>query len=154
MTQPPDAAAETPEGGGISITRVFDVPRELVWTAWTTPEGFGQWFGLEGSGLRDVAMDVRPGGTWSATMIVPNGSIPWRGEYREVVPPERLVVTITDEPGNPDMDTLTVILNDLGGRTEMVFNQDGRYLPLEAHEGARDGWGKFFDRLESSLAAT
>jgi uncharacterized protein YndB with AHSA1/START domain len=152
MTQP-QASESTPATGGISITRVFDAPREAVWAAWTTPEGFAQWYGLEGSGLRDVVMDVRPGGTWSATMIIPDGSIPWRGEYREVVPPERLVLTITDEPDNPNMDTVTVILNDLGGRTEMVFNQDGKYLPRELHEGAREGWGTFFDRLAASLRA-
>ena len=59
----------------IVITRTFDAPPELVWAAWTTPEQFAVWFGGDQVEvpLDSVSMDVRPGGTWSARMLLPDG---------------------------------------------------------------------------------
>jgi uncharacterized protein YndB with AHSA1/START domain len=95
--------AEPP--AGITITRVFDAPRERVWQEWTEPEGFADWFGGAGAEvpLSTVSMDVRPGGSWRATMFADPGrrEIHWKGEYREVVEPERLVFTVSDRPGTP-----------------------------------------------------
>jgi uncharacterized protein YndB with AHSA1/START domain len=91
-----------PDAEGITITRVFDAPRELVFKAWTEPERFVRWFGLGDSEvpLSTIAMDVRPGGAWRATMFAgpDRYQIQWRGVYHEVVEPERLVFTITDQP--------------------------------------------------------
>jgi uncharacterized protein YndB with AHSA1/START domain len=91
-----------PDAEGITITRVFDAPRELVFKAWTEPERFVRWFGLADSEvpLSTIAMDVRPGGAWRATMFAgpDRYQIQWRGVYHEVVEPERLVFTITDQP--------------------------------------------------------
>jgi len=82
-------------GNGISLTRVFDAPRERVWKEWTEPEAFADWFGGAESDvpLATVSMDVRPGGSWRLTMFFgpERREIQWRGEYREVVEPERLV---------------------------------------------------------------
>ena len=100
-------------------------------------------------------MDVRPGGTWKATMVSVPGSreIHWEGEYVEVVEPERLAFTVTDQPGNPDRDLVTVELTDLGdGRTEMRMTQTGGGLPPEGYERAKEGWGGFFDRMGERLA--
>jgi uncharacterized protein YndB with AHSA1/START domain len=138
---------------GIQITRVFDAPRERVWQEWTQPEAFADWFGtaeLEVP-LSSVSMDVRPGGTWRLTMFVePGREIRWRGEYREVVEPERLVFTVTDQPEEV-YALVTVVLNDLGdGRTEMQFSQTGLLTP-EMYERTREGWGKFFDRIDERL---
>ena len=89
---------------GITITRVFDAPRERVWREWTEPERFADWFGGAESEVpvSTVSMDVRPGGAWRATMFAGPGrrEIQWKGEYREVVEPERLVFTISDQPGD------------------------------------------------------
>ena len=89
---------------GITITRVFDAPRERVWKEWTEPERFSDWFGGPDwkVPLSTVSMDVRPGGSWRLTMFADTGrrEIHWKGEYREVVEPERLVFTITDQPGD------------------------------------------------------
>ena len=87
---------------GIDLIRVFDAPRERVWREWTEPERFADWFGGAESEVptSSVSMDVRPGGAWRLTMFAgpAREEIAWAGEYREVVPPERLVFTITDRP--------------------------------------------------------
>jgi uncharacterized protein YndB with AHSA1/START domain len=145
------------EQPGISITRVFDAPRERVWKEWTEPERFADWFGGTQSEvpLSSVSMDVRPGGSWRLTMFAEPGrrEIQWEGEYREVAPPERLVFTVTDQPGEVADELVIVDLADLGdGRTEMRFQQRGGGLSAEEYERAAQGWSSFFDRIAERLA--
>jgi uncharacterized protein YndB with AHSA1/START domain len=140
---------------GIAITRIFDAPRERVWQEWTEPERFADWFGgVEAEvPLSTVAMDVRPGGSWRATMFAgaTRHEIHWKGEYQEVVEPERLVFTVSDRP-DEQYELVTVVLTDLGdGRTEMQFEQRGS-LPPEMYERAGQGWSSFFDRVAERLA--
>jgi uncharacterized protein YndB with AHSA1/START domain len=140
---------------GITITRVFDAPRELVWKEWTEPERFADWFGGPESEvpLSTVSMDVRVGGAWRLTMFAQPGrrEIRWKGEYLEVVEPERLVFTVSDRPGDDAYELVTVALADLGdGRTEMVFEQRGQMTP-EQYERAGSGWSSFFDYVEERL---
>lgn len=153
MTEtPPDAATDD----GITMTRTFDAPREEVWKEWTEPERFADWYGGPEARipLETVEMDVRPGGAWRATMIFGDREIPWVGEYIEVSEPERLVLTVTDEPDEPERDTLTVVLQDLGdGRTEMRFSQTGGHMPAEGYRRAMEGWGGFFARIGERLTA-
>ncbi len=139
---------------GMSVTRVFDAPRERVWREWTQPEAFADWFGGAESEvpLESVAMDVRPGGAWRATMFAgpDRREIRWKGEFREVDEPERLVFTLADRPGD---ELVTVVLVDLSdGRTEMQFEQRGGMSP-EEYERAKTGWGGFFDRIDERVAA-
>lgn len=141
---------------GIEITRVFDAPRERVWKEWTEPARFADWFGGPESEVpvSTVSMDVRPGGEWRATMFADPGrrEIQWKGMYREVAEPERLVFTVSDEPGEERYELVTVVLRDLGdGRTEMLFEQRGHMLP-EEYDRAAQGWGVFFDRIAERLA--
>jgi uncharacterized protein YndB with AHSA1/START domain len=142
------------EEHGFNIVRVFDAPRQRVWEEWTEPERFADWFGGADAEvpIASVTMDVRDGGTWSATMFAGGRTIQWRGEYREVVPPERLVLTMTDQPEGDERELITVVLRDLGGRTEMQFDQRGGLSP-EQYEHAGSGWGGFFDRIVARLAA-
>lgn len=140
---------------GISITRVFNAPRERVWREWTEPERFADWFGGRESEvpLSTVSMDVRPGGSWRATMFADPGrrEIHWTGEYREVIEPERLVLTFCDQPGK-GYELVTVVLTDLGdGRTEMLFEQRGR-MSAEQYERTGQGWSSFFDLIAKRLA--
>jgi uncharacterized protein YndB with AHSA1/START domain len=145
-----------PTEHGLTITRVFDAPRERVWKEWTEPDRFADWFGGSESEvpLSSVSMDVRPGGAWRATMFSGPGrrESRWIGEYREVTEPERLVFTVSDRPGEPARELVTVVLNDLGdGRTEMVLEQRGAMTP-EQYGRAKEGWGTFFDRIAERLA--
>jgi uncharacterized protein YndB with AHSA1/START domain len=140
---------------GITIIRVFDAPREHVWREWTEPECFADWFGGVESEVpvSTVSMDVRPGGSWRLTMFAARGEIHWNGEYREVDEPERLVFTVSDQPGADVYELVTVVLTDLGdGRTEMHFEQSGGSLSPEEYERAGQGWSSFFDRIAERLA--
>jgi uncharacterized protein YndB with AHSA1/START domain len=142
---------------GIRITREFDAPRDLVWKEWTEPERFADWFGTRATHVppESVAMDVRPGGAWRLTMRpgAEHAEIRWSGEYHEVVPPERLVFTVTDRPDGDAYELITVELTDLGdGRTRMDFRQSGGHLTPEQYEGAGQGWGTFFDDVDARLA--
>jgi uncharacterized protein YndB with AHSA1/START domain len=138
---------------GITIRRVFEAPRERVWQEWTEPERFADWFGGPEAAipLNTVSMDVRPGGPWRATMFAaPRGVIEWKGEYLEVVAPERLVLTFSDGPDEL-YELVTVVFNDLdSGRTEMLFEQRGHMRP-EEYDHTKQGWTVFFDRMEARL---
>ncbi len=141
---------------GITIKRVFEAPRVRVWREWTEPARFADWFGGPEAEvpLSSVSMDVSPGGAWQATMFFgpDRREIQWKGEFREVAKPERLVFTVTDRPDDDAYELVTVVLNDLGdGRTEMLFRQDGHMTP-EQYERAGQGWSGFFDRIAERLA--
>jgi uncharacterized protein YndB with AHSA1/START domain len=143
---------------GFKVKRVFDAPRERVWKEWTEPERFADWFGGPDSDvpLSTVSMDVSPGGSWRLTMYADPGrrEIHWNGEYREVVEPERLVLTFCDQPGSGRYELVTVLLKDLGdGRTEMLFEQRGSMRPAH-YERAKQGWGTFFDRIAERLGTS
>jgi uncharacterized protein YndB with AHSA1/START domain len=152
MSEPP-----VPDGlrEGIAIARIFDAPRERVWKEWTEPAPFADWFGGRESEvpLASVTMDVRPGGSWRATMFAgpERFEIQWKGSYREVTEPERLVFTISDQPGDDAFELIVVELRDLGdGRTEMRFQQLG-HMPAEQYKAAGSGWSAFFDRMAEHL---
>jgi uncharacterized protein YndB with AHSA1/START domain len=143
---------------GIAITRVFDAPREAVWAEWTEPEPFADWFGGPQCEVppASVSMDVRPGGSWRLTMYAPpdRREIRWAGEYLEVVAPERLVLTLTDQPDADPRELVTVVLRELpGGRTQMQFEQRGHMRP-EEYERAKQGWAGFFDRIAERLQSS
>jgi uncharacterized protein YndB with AHSA1/START domain len=141
---------------GLTISRVLDAPRERVWREWTEPERFADWFGGPDAEvpLDTVAMNVRPGGAWRATMRfgADRREIRWSGEYREVEPPERLVLTISDRPGGAEAELVVVVLTELSdGRTEMLLEQYGT-MPPDAYEATRNGWGVFLDAMAERLA--
>ncbi|MFH8518077.1 SRPBCC domain-containing protein [Streptomyces gelaticus] len=143
---------------GIDITRILDAPRERVFEAWTTPEHFAAWFGGDAEVPLDrVSMDVRPGGAWSLVMVVPGTEMPFHGVYREVVAPERLVLTMKDAsaPADSEGETVTATFTDRGDRTtELVFQQRGGNLTPEQYAAAEDGWEAFFDALVARLASS
>jgi uncharacterized protein YndB with AHSA1/START domain len=144
-------------GDGLRITRVFDAPRDAVWREFTEPEAFADWFGGTHAEvpIDSVTWNVRPGESWRATMFAgpARQEIRWKGEFVEVVEPERLVFTVTDRPDEEARELCTVVLAELDGdRTEMRFSQTGGGLPPEGYERAKQGWGTFFDVLAARLA--
>jgi uncharacterized protein YndB with AHSA1/START domain len=160
----------TPEraatGHELVMTRVFDAPRELVWKAWTEPAHIARWWGPKDFTAPDCRMDQRVGGRYHFCMRAPDGKDYWStGVYREITPPERLVMTdsFADPEGNvvpasfyglegewPLEMVVTVTLEDLGGRTRMTVRHVG--LPAEkGSEMAGAGWNESFDKLAASL---
>lgn len=141
---------------GLTITRTFAAPRELVYAAWTLPEHFSVWFGTEAVEvpLETLSMDVRVGGTWNAVMHLPDGStIHWNGEYTEVDPPERLAFTMSDDPSSDAREPVTVVLAEVAGGTEMTLTQTGGNLTEEQYAQTVIGYNGFFDAMEKLLAA-
>lgn len=88
---------------GIDLTRVLDAPQQRVFAAWTSPEDFAAWYGGEADVPLDrVAMDVRPGGSWSLVIVMPGVEMPFHGVYREVSEPDGLVFTLKDRSAPED----------------------------------------------------
>jgi uncharacterized protein YndB with AHSA1/START domain len=139
----------------VEINWTFEASRDEVWREWTEPERFADWYGGPDFPvpLDTVSMDVRPGGKWSLVMQAQRGEIHWDGEYVEVVEPERLVFTVSDQPDEDIYDLCTVVLTDLGAsRTEMLFQQSGGHMPAAAYRRAEEGWSGFFRRMAERLA--
>jgi uncharacterized protein YndB with AHSA1/START domain len=139
----------------IVITREVDAPRELVFKAITDPALIPQWWGPRRYTTSVDKMDVRPGGAWRFISRGPDGDHAFKGEYREIVPPERIVQTFEWEglPGHVSVETL--ILEERGGKTRMtatsVFDtQEDRDGMMEtgAESGARETWDRFAEVLQ------
>ena len=91
----------TPSDVEIRMTRLFDAPRRLVFEAMTRPEHVRRWWGIldDGYSVPVCEIDLRPGGKWRFVGRTPEGDIPaFYGEFREIVPPERIVQTECFEP--------------------------------------------------------
>src|SRR6201981_2378158 len=85
------ATQEKPAEREITITRVFDAPRAMVFKAWTDAKELAQWWGPKGFTNPVCELDVRVGGAIRIHMRSPDGSVyPMKGDFREIVPPERL----------------------------------------------------------------
>jgi len=136
----------------VSITRTFAAPPEEVFEAWTKPERFGRWFGTESTTVEDVRMDVRVGGQWSARMILGDGvEIGWHGSYLEVDAPNRLVLSLSDRPGD-QFERVTVAFTKVEAGTEMTFTQSGSNVPPENYARLEEGWRTFFEDLSKGLS--
>ena len=156
------------------ITRVFDAPRWLVFKAWTDPKHMAQWWGPHGFTNPVCEMDVRPGGAYRIVMRSPEGvEYPVKGVYREVVEPERLVMTMncSEHPAewhdlvnpkrqkgesNPAGDMLsTVTFEDLDGKTKLTIRT--RFDSVAIRDsmlkmGMTEGWTQSLERLAEDLA--
>jgi uncharacterized protein YndB with AHSA1/START domain len=134
--------------GELTVSRVVDAPRELVWQAFTEPEHLVVFWGGPGTTVpvESVTMDVRPGGSFELTMVAADGTeYPNRGEYVEVDEPSRIVFA------EPDTGiTATITFAEVGDKTEVTIRQVGvpeRFLGPEAEAG----FAATFDKLEALL---
>src|SRR5437870_2563259 len=132
-------------------THVFDAPRELVWKAWTNPKLIPRWWGPRKYTTVVEKMDVRPGGTWRFVQRDAEGNeYGFHGEYREVVPFERIVETFEFEGMPGHVLTESAVFEDIGGKTkvtqksvfETVEDLEGM-LASGMEEGARETMERF-----------
>ncbi len=142
----------------ITITRIFDAPRTLVFKAWTDAQMLAQWWGPKGFTNPRCEIDSRVGGVIRIDMRSPDGVIyPMRGEIREIVPPERLVFTnmALDANGNAMTAGLTTVtFAEEGGKTKLTLHTRGSALVEKAIpylQGMEYGWGQSIDKLEALL---
>ena len=150
----------------LTITRIFDAPREIVWKAWTEPELLKKWWGPKYFPAPVSKIDLRVGGRYLSCMRGPDGKEYWStGVYREIVPKERLVCTdsFADEKGNvvpashygmtgewPLELLVTMTLEDIGGKTRMTLRHEG--IPAGMmRELTATGWSESFDKLAEAV---
>jgi uncharacterized protein YndB with AHSA1/START domain len=94
MTGSGTAVVTLPTDTQILITREFGVPKHLVYRAYTTPELIKRWWSGERGEVIGAEVDLRVGGRWRYVMVAHGGlEVAFHGEYREIVPDERLVFT-------------------------------------------------------------
>lgn len=155
----------TPTGHNLTVTRIFDAPRELVWKALTDPEHVMRWWGPKDFTSPACQIDLRVGGKYLFCMKSPDGQDFWStGVYKEIIPMERIVYTdsFADAGGNvvpaahygmgdfPLETIVTVTLEDLGGKTRMTLTHSG--LPAgEMADMTGAGWNESFDKMAASL---
>jgi len=124
VTSSGTAMVTLPTDEQILITREFDAPRHLVYKAYTTPELVKRWWNAKRGEVTIAEIDLRVGGKWRYVMVTEDGiEVGFHGEYREIVPNERIVATEVYEgaPGGDEgavLNTLTFIEAD--GRTTLT----------------------------------
>jgi len=144
----------TPGDREIVITRLFDAPRQLVFEAMTKPEHVRRWWGnLDDKHSVPVCeIDLRVGGKWRIVGRTPKGDMPaFYGEYREIVPPDRLVYTEFFEPFPGDGSVVTQILTEEDGKTRITVtavypSREGRDMVIAT--GMERGAALSYDHLE------
>src|SRR4051794_25009177 len=116
MTGSRSAKVTLPTDTQILITREFDAPRELVFKAYTTPELLKRWWSAGRGEMTVAEVDLRVGGGWRYVMVTPDGfEVAFHGEYREIVPNERIVSTEVYEAVSDAAALDTLTLTEAGG---------------------------------------
>lgn len=144
----------------VTITRIFDAPRELVFKHWTDAKQLAKWWGPGEFTVPLCELDMRPGGAIRIDMCGPDGVVhPGRGIFHEVVVLERLVFTTStfeDAEGNPQLEVLTTVtFVEHAGKTELTLHTVV-VKSTSAVEAAvslmEEGWKQSLDRLAQHLA--
>jgi uncharacterized protein YndB with AHSA1/START domain len=143
------AKVTLPTDEQILITREFDAPKHLVYKAYTTPELVRRWWHAGRGEMTVCDIDLRVGGKWRYLMVTPDGTeVGFHGEYRELVPNERIVSTevyegVPSGDDDPAIDTLT--LTETDGRTTLTIlmqlsSKETRDMIIESgmEEGLQD----------------
>ena len=134
MTSSGTATVTLPTDEQILITREFDAPKHLVYEAYTTPELVKRWWPGRRGEMSSAEIDLRVGGRWRYVMVASEGfEVAFHGDFREIVPNERIVTTEVFE-GMPDAQAVdTVTFTEAGGRTTLEI------LVQHSNKEHRDG---------------
>jgi uncharacterized protein YndB with AHSA1/START domain len=160
MTTSESAVVTLPTDTQIHVTREFSAPRHLVWRAFTEPELIARWWHANRGEIQSIDVDLRVGGRWRWVMVTPEGhEVAFSGEYREIIPDEKLVYTeifegVPTDPADAAINRMT--LREVDGRTQMVAitdlpNQETRDAILET--GMEAGMQDAYDLLEGVAAS-
>lgn len=161
---------------GITIDRIFDAPKELVWKAWTDPEIVKKWWGPEHFTAPSIKIDFTVGGKYIYAMQGPKGS-QWdrvmysSGVFKEIVPNEKIVTTdyFSDENGNkikpsdegqdenfPTEMTVTITFEDIeDGKSRLTIfypkAENEKQFEAMLKSGMKEGWSTSLNKLEAAL---
>ena len=143
----------------LTIKRLFNAKREIVFKMWTEPEHVSKWFGPKGFTVENCVLELKPGGQFLVNMKRPDGKIyPSTGIFREILPPDKLVFSLVshfDDDGNPLVEMLNELtFSEENGKTKMVMHiieirTVSDVIPLQGLEFA---WNQSFDKLSNALA--
>lgn len=160
LTSSSRAKVTLPTDEQILVEREFDAPRRLVYEAFTTPELVKRWWHAKRGEVTLVEIDLRVGGKWRYVMVMPDGTeVGFHGEYREVIPQERLVSTEVYEglpPGVSEEDAATVNTTtflETGERTTLtILVQAKTKISRDAiiESGMEDGLQDALELLEQT----
>jgi uncharacterized protein YndB with AHSA1/START domain len=154
------ARVTLPTDEQILIERDFDAPRHLVYRAYTTPDLVKRWWHANRGDVISIDIDLRVGGKWRYVMTACGGpEVAFRGEYREIVPNERIVLTSFYEgvpEGVSEDSATTVTFTEIGGRTRLTLlieakSRMARDAIIES--GMEDGLQDALDLLERLAAS-
>jgi uncharacterized protein YndB with AHSA1/START domain len=147
--------SETAAPTRLSLRRTFAAPRERVFAAWTTPEIARQFMGPGDVEASEIRMDPRTGGSYSITMVKPDGErLVASGVYREVRAPERIVCTWSWEEDDPALERETLLTLDFierGEQTELVLTHEN-FRDAQQRDNHNEGWTEILDQLGPALA--
>jgi uncharacterized protein YndB with AHSA1/START domain len=152
--------AVLPEHRELTLVRVYDAPRALVFKAFTDPVHLARWWGPHGFTTPVCEFDARPGGALRIHMRAPDGRVHvTQGEVREIVTPERFAFTIAllEDDGSIRLENLTTVtLVEHAGKTELTLHV--RVLQATAAAapnlaGMQVGWSQSLERLAELVAA-
>jgi len=151
------AVVNFPGDTQILITREIDAPARLVYAAWTTPELIKQWWSGGRGEVTIAEVDLRAGGTWRHVVTVSDGSeVIFEGEYREIVPDERIVSTEMYE-GMPEAGAVnTVTFDEKDGTTTvalLVQHANKEYRNKHIKSGMEAAMQEAMDHLEQVAVA-
>ncbi|MET9260998.1 SRPBCC family protein [Amycolatopsis sp. NPDC004079] len=154
------AKVTLPADDQILITRDFAAPRRHVYRAWTTPDLVKRWWAGKRGNVTSVDIDLRVGGQWRYVLIA-NGNfeVAFHGEYREIVPEERLVHTeVYETPGALDVEApvVTVTFAESGDRTTVTMLTETHTKELRdtiLESGMEGGMQESMDALEEVAAS-
>jgi uncharacterized protein YndB with AHSA1/START domain len=140
------AVVTLPTDTQIFITREFAAPKHLVYKAWTTPELVKRWWSADMGETTVAEIDLRVGGSWHYVMVTSDGfEVGFHGEYREVIPDERIVSTEVYE-GMPEGESLnTATFTEVDGRTTLtilVQHQSREHRDAHINSGMETGLQK------------
>jgi uncharacterized protein YndB with AHSA1/START domain len=158
VTSSGTAKLTLPTDEQILITREFDAPRHLVYKAWTTPELVKRWWSGQRGEVTSAEIDLRVGGTWRYVMVASEGfEVAFHGEFREIVPNERIVNTEVYEmpdapPLAPEDEPLNIVtFTEVDGRTTLsvlVQTTSKELRDLIVDSGMEGGMQEGMDLLE------
>jgi uncharacterized protein YndB with AHSA1/START domain len=154
------ATVTLPTDEQILITREFDAPKELVFKAFTTPELVRRWWHANRGEMTVAEIDLRPGGKWRYAMVAGGGlEVGFHGEYREVVPNERIVSTevyegVPQPEEGPEQGTVnTATFSEADGRTTLTILVEAPSKEVRdaiIASGMEDGMQDALDLLEQA----
>jgi uncharacterized protein YndB with AHSA1/START domain len=135
----------------LQFHRIYNASREEIFAAWTEPARMREWLCPTGATIPYIIVDLHVGGEFRIDMQSEHGTTSHTGEYREIIPPEKLVFTWSSINTQHKETLVTVELIQQGQQTELVLTHEG--LPdKEAQEMHAMGWNSILDRLTLQVA--